>query len=391
VVPEEAHYENEPSLARDEGDRVDSGVSAVAPRSDAWPACCGENGAAGQAGGGRPCCEAVLESLGDGIVLEDASGQVRLNPAMRALIALCQPLLGVRRDASAMEVVDLLIRPGGELVGPCDIELPAAHGDSLTLNLTPIPLRAPAQGRMLVVRDVTSERNSRRDLYAFISQVSHELRGPLQHIQSYAGLLRQVGELTSDQRAEFIGIIEYEAERLGVMVEDLLQLSRYEQGRLVVLKRRMQLSQLVSGLVARHTLRALSRQISLQERVEPEVWVETDPLRYEQVLGNLLSNALRYVQAGGQVLVTLTRENGLAVLEVSDNGPGMAAETMGRLFEPFYQGPEGRISGGGSGLGLSIGKQLMEALGGEMRAESCLGKGSVFTLTLPASVPDGNP
>jgi len=329
---------------------------------------------------------AVIESLADGLALIEPDGRMHsLNPAMGELIAHCLPPQGAASDAIAQAVLDLLLRPAGELLGPYEIIVEAVEGQPLTLSVTPTALRRPGGGLVCLVRDMTIVRRSRRDWFAFISQVSHELRTPLQHIQNYATLLQELGDLTSEQRAEFLGIIQEEADRLGSMVDDLLQLSRYEQGRLVVIPRRTELCQLVRRQVAKYRQRALARQISLAVQADGEIWAETDPLRYEQVLGNLLSNAVRYVQAGGVVRVSLKREGGWAVAAVSDNGPGMDAETLLRIFEPFYQGPAGRASGRGAGLGLSIGRQLMEALGGELQVTSCPGQGSTFTLTLPAA------
>ncbi|NLG26568.1 MAG: GAF domain-containing protein [Chloroflexi bacterium] len=334
----------------------------------------------------RQLSDAIIESLADGLVILDAEGRVqRYNPAMQGLMERCaSPATASDERLDPLATLAWLLDAGGEVVGPYEMVIPSATGKSLTLSVTPASLSEPGDGEVRIFRDVTAERQSRRELYAFISQVSHELRTPLQHIQSYAGLLTEIEELSADQRTEFLSVVQGEADRLGLLVEDLLQFARYEQGRFEVKKRRLELSRLIANLIDKYRPRAAAAMITLESHIQPGIVALTDPLRYEQVLANILNNALRYVQAGGTVNLTLRVENGAATATIADDGPGMNPETLAHLFEPFYQGNEGKASGGGSGLGLSIGRHIMDVLGGGIRVASRPGAGSTFTVTLPA-------
>jgi len=172
-----------------------------------------------------------------------------------------------------------------------------------------------------------------------------------------------------------------------LLVDDLLQLARFEQGRFVVRKQRTRLDHLVTDLVDKFGPRARASEVTLEVQVEPEVWSLTDSVRLGQVLGNVIGNALRYVPAGGRIAVALAQANGQATISVADTGPGIAADVLAHIFEPFYQGNEGNAQSIGVGLGLSISQQIMGALGGSIRAESRKGVGSTFYMQLP-TLPD---
>jgi signal transduction histidine kinase len=335
----------------------------------------------------RQLSEAIIQSLADGLVILDAQGRVqRLNPAAYDLAMLREPLSHSsppREEGECSATLRALLDAGGEVVGPYEMSVTLSSGRAVTLNVTPSVLPPPAEGQVRIIRDVTAERQARREVYAFISQVAHELRTPLQHILSFTGLLREIPDLADEQRQELLTNTQTETENLSLLVDDLLQLARFEQGRFVVRKQRTRLDQLVSEQVAKFRQQAESNRVLLDVQVQPDIWSLTDGVRLGQVLANVITNALRYVPEGGRIAVALAEVADHAQVSVADTGPGMSPEVLAHIFEPFYQGSQGNSVSLGVGLGLSISQQIMAALGGSIRADSRLGEGSTFYIEVP--------
>jgi len=217
-----------------------------------------------------------------------------------------------------------------------------------------------------------------------IGDVAHELRTPLSSIKGYMeGLIDGVlpAEADTFQR------VHNEAGRLQRLVNDLQELSRVEAGAFELNLRPMPVSQLVDTVVSRLARQFEEKGVTLQTDVSPNLVVNVDPERLGQVLLNVVGNGLQYTPAGGQVRIRARREGSTIHLAVQDTGIGIAAEHLPRLFERFYRvDPSRSRVGGGSGIGLTIARHLVEAHGGQIRAESeGLGHGSTFHITLPAA------
>ncbi len=217
-----------------------------------------------------------------------------------------------------------------------------------------------------------------------LSTVSHELRTPLASIKGYASsLLREDVEWDDETRREFLQIIDEESDRLSGLIEDLLQMSEIEAGVLRITKEPVRIGRLAQKVVKK--LRPQSREHSINVAVAPDV-PETmgDPRRLEQVLHNLIMNAIKYSPGGTQVNVRVSRQQNDVVVSVSDQGIGVAPEHLEHIFERFY-----RVDGavvreiGGSGLGLPICRGLVEAHGGKIWVESQVGQGSTFLFRIP--------
>jgi two-component system, OmpR family, sensor histidine kinase BaeS len=230
--------------------------------------------------------------------------------------------------------------------------------------------------------ELASAEERRRRLTA---DIAHDLRTPLAIIQGHAEGLRD-GVLPPD--AETFTLLHDEAQRLGRLVEDLRTLSQAEAGELALNKREVSVGEFVARLAAAYGPQAQARGIILATQadniLEP---VCADPDRLAQVLGNLVDNALRHTPSGGTVALTATRQGDELWLQVTDDGPGIAAEDLPHIFERFYRGDKARTrQTGGSGLGLAIAHSLVSAHKGRLWAESQTGQGATFTLALPLAL-----
>jgi two-component system phosphate regulon sensor histidine kinase PhoR len=229
----------------------------------------------------------------------------------------------------------------------------------------------------------------RRD---FVANVSHELKTPLTAIRGYAETLTDAPPGDPIQAKAFLETIHRNAERLSLLVEDLLELSRIEGGQLELHLGPVSLRGVVERLlpsvepVARR--RRVTLTIAIAEAFPP---VRADASALETVLGNLVENAVKYVPEEGRVEVRARETDGMARIEVADSGPGITAEHLPRIFERFYRvDPSRSREMGGTGLGLAIVKHLSQALGGQAGVESEPGRGSVFYILLPLAVPDAD-
>ena len=337
----------------------------------------------------RDLLGSILEGMQEGVLLLDDDGQVVLvNASLRAMMGLGKdvrgaPLLEVVRDATLHEILDR-VRAERKAV-PGELELPGAKPRRLMVHAS--PLASDEGGLLAVFVDVTELRrleSMRRD---FVANVSHELRTPVAAIQSAAETL-EGGALDEPEPArKFVGIVSRNAARLRALIEDLLELSRIESKELRMRKEPVDLADVVASVLALSKDRAEKKGVALRSTVEHGAVVTGDPSALEQVVGNLVDNAVKYCPAGASVTVSATTEDDGVALRVADTGPGIDARHLPRLFERFYRVDPSRSRDlGGTGLGLSIVKHLVEAMRGAVRVESELGKGSTFVVTLPPVV-----
>ena len=216
----------------------------------------------------------------------------------------------------------------------------------------------------------------------FVATVSHDLRTPLGFIKGYTTtLLREDTDWDVPTYREFLGIIDDEADRLQELIDNLLDSSRLQSGTLQMNLQTVRLDVVLRDMIQRSQLRDMDINIELE--IENQgVMVKADPMRLGQVFDNLLNNAAKYAPES-TVVVKLIEEDGEAILRVSDNGPGIEKEHLEKIFQRFYRVPETRMSVRGSGLGLYICRQIIVAHNGKVTAESDIGKGTIFHITLP--------
>jgi signal transduction histidine kinase len=226
----------------------------------------------------------------------------------------------------------------------------------------------------MAVRLAESERRERN----FLMSVSHELRTPLTAIRGHVSALREGVVDDPESVAHSLEIVEAEGQRLERLVGDILDLAKLDAHRFTVLKEEVDMEQLVGRAYETFADQAQKRSIDYRVDVRAKPVIVSDGDRVLQIVDNLLSNAFRATPDGGRISLELGQENGSVQVAVDDNGPGIAAGDRERLFRPFVS------DAGGTGLGLTIARELSVALGGRISLESEVGRGSRFELVLPA-------
>ncbi len=247
-------------------------------------------------------------------------------------------------------------------------------------------------GAVVVLNDMTRIRrleNFRRD---FVANVSHELRTPITAIKGFVETLLDGAMREPESAEKFLGIIARQADRLNAIINDLLLLSKLEQQgeRGTVMTETASIRGVLDAAIELCAFKADRKKVPIRVRCEDTLRAKVNVPLLEQALVNLVDNAVKYSEPGSPVTVEAALRNGSLVIEVSDEGPGIEREYLPRIFERFYRVDKGRSREmGGTGLGLSIVKHIAQAHGGAVAVQSEPGKGSRFTLTLPARPPEG--
>ena len=252
------------------------------------------------------------------------------------------------------------------------------------------PLGGKGQGALVVLVDVTEIRRLESMRKDFVANVSHELRTPLTAVRTALETARAVLGKDPREADRFLAIADRHTERLTALVKDLLDLSRVEAGRLDLDIEEVAPADVADEVLAMFSEPAARRQLKLVSAFPPELPPAlTDREALVQVLTNLVENAVKYTDEGGTLTVRGRQDGEQLCVIVEDNGPGIAAKHLPRLFERFYRVDPGRSrERGGTGLGLSIVKHLCEAMGGSVSVESQPGRGSTFTVRLPVAPPE---
>lgn len=219
----------------------------------------------------------------------------------------------------------------------------------------------------------------------FLSNISHELRTPLTSILAFVETLEDGGIDDESNNRRFLGVIRRNAERMNSLIADILELSQIEAGRVAVEPSTADLGSIVNEIFTALGAKARSREIKLISKIDPAVRVFADVQRLEQMLVNLVDNAIKFDRTGGVVTVSYETRGSVDVISVSDTGEGILPEHLGRIFERFYRIDRARSREmGGTGLGLAIVKHLARLHKGDASVESVLGQGSTFRIELPA-------
>ncbi len=326
---------------------------------------------------------AMARETPNGLLVLDARGRVlRANPALFRLLPVRDTPTG-RRPIETIPVPELqdAVDETSRTRQPAER---AASVDGRDLVLRALPLE-DAEGCMGVVLDVTSVRAAEKARRDFVANVSHELRTPVTAILGWAEALAQERDDLPAHVHEMVDAIDRNARRLGLLIEDVLHLSRIEARRTDLAVEVEALGPLVDEVAARHAGRAEQQGIELCVDVPPDVEAQLNAQAIEHALGNLVDNALKYTPRGGRIVVTArAREEGVDV-SVSDTGIGIAAVHHTRIFERFYRVDAGRDRAvGGTGLGLALVKHLCRAMRADVLLASEPAKGSTFTIRLPA-------
>jgi two-component system phosphate regulon sensor histidine kinase PhoR len=352
----------------------------------------------------RDRLNAILGSMTEGVLVLDARQRITLaNPSVRRVLGL--PVLDTRGpptllDLQRLPALHALAEEG--LKGQRQTEeISLLGGRQVLVRAAPLSASTGEQGALLVFYDLTEIRRLEAVRRDFVANASHELRTPLAAIRGYAETLLD-GALRDPARAqEFLGIIHHHAERLAALLDDLLSLSRLEAGSQPLAHESVPLGSVAQRALDLVQPKAGARGVALHISIAPEMAVMGDPGAVEQILVNLLDNAVKYSPGAGAVRLKAEHIRELQVpgaraesepirqqirVLVEDTGVGIEARHLSRLFERFYRVDSGRSRDqGGTGLGLSIVKHLTQAMGGKVGVESEVGRGSTFWFELPAA------
>ncbi|MCI0579498.1 MAG: GAF domain-containing protein [Chloroflexi bacterium] len=347
--------------------------------------------------------QAIVESIADGVLVADAAGQVILAnmPASLILDIPRRQLIG----KSINELLGLYGSSGESWMRTIDRwgrhadgshEYRASLADRLTVedkvvsvHLSPVFANNQFFGTVSIFRDITKEVEVDRMKSEFVSTVSHELRTPMTSIKGYADLmLMGAAGLMTDPQLRYLKVIKNNADRLSMLVNDLLDISRIETGKTELDLRPLDIPQVIEQVVEGHLRGRIEHEgkpIKVFTEMAPSLpLVHADHARITQVLTNLLDNAFHYTPAEGEIKVRVVSNGNYVVISITDTGIGISKENQKKIFDRFFRAEDAEVQRvAGTGLGLSIVRSLIEMHGGRIEVESTLGKGSTFTFSLP--------
>ncbi|MFN2224069.1 MAG: ATP-binding protein [Candidatus Promineifilaceae bacterium] len=338
--------------------------------------------------------EAVLDNMADGAVITDDRGRVSLiNPAASRLLHVDEEEAIGRSFAEVAwhhELIELWQRACGRREEE-DAVIEIGLQDTF-MRMIVSPLQTSGQGHCLVIlQDLTRIRRLETVRRDFLSNISHELRTPLASLKALVETL-QVGALDDPPAAQrFLYRADQEVDALSQMVEELLELTRIESGKVPLRLAETAVEDVILPPVERLRSQSERRNLELVIDIAPDLPpVLSDAARAQQVISNLLHNAIKFTPVGGTITVRagLNHKGSFVLFSVMDTGFGIPAAELPRIFERFYKADRARSSGG-TGLGLAISKHLVEAHGGEIWAKSKEGKGSTFYFSLPVATDEG--
>ena len=335
---------------------------------------------------------ALFDRMVEGLIVVDSGGRIRLaNRASAELFgfegsSVGRTVLEATRHHEVSAVVSRLDREL-EVLGH-ELRIDSMEAPRF-LQVNALALRDAAgasDGAILVFHDLTRLRHLEGVRQEFVANVSHELRTPLSLIKSATETLLDGAKDDPAALGRFLQIIDKHANRLALLIDDLLLLSTLDSGGLRLNRQPLPFRETVQDAIDDLQARALARDVKLENHVPASLVVLADSDRMRQVVSNLVDNAIKYGRAGGKTLVEgRVLPDGRPEIAVIDDGPGIPGDAQARIFERFYRVDKARSrEQGGTGLGLSIVKHVVQAHGGEVKIESEPGAGSSFIVTLPA-------
>jgi K+-sensing histidine kinase KdpD len=329
----------------------------------------------------NPCIERIM-STKQALAIEDAQHDPQL-------ANLCETMR--QRNVQSVLIVPLLVK--GAVVGTIDLDVTegkrvfTTEETGLAQTIANQISVAMDNARLYQQRmdDISALREIDQLKSNLVSNVSHELRAPLTSIKAYTELLLAEAESANNETCrDWLAVIDRETERLTSLITDYLNLSRLESGRFRLAEEPLQLTAVVAEVVATLEVQAKRRHITVQVDAQPglpELWADGDLIRV--VVRNLVSNAIKFSDDGGHICITIWHQDNTFKFSVQDEGPGIPEEALPNLFDKFFRVPTANDVPG-TGLGLALAKEAVMAHGGRIDAESTVGKGSRFTVSIPA-------
>ncbi|MEK7773747.1 MAG: ATP-binding protein [Deltaproteobacteria bacterium] len=332
--------------------------------------------------------ETVAREMHTGVLVLNTSGHVlhanpfflKSFPARGAVEG--RPVSDILKNTSLLESVEGAMHR--RISRPEDIEICEGAG---FFKVHLVPLREKRDFSLLLfLQDITEEKRVETIKKDFVANVSHELRTPLASIKGYAETLLDGGMDDKDTLKEFLKVIDRHATRMSRLIDDLLTLSRLESHQMTIVSAPVDMKDIIQATTKGFEKQARDKGITISSRIPDGLQrASGDKDRLEQVLVNLLDNAIKYTQSGGHVSVAASSGNGTVRVDVTDTGIGIPAGDIARIFERFYRVDKARSRElGGTGLGLAIVKHIIQGHNGRLYVESEPGKGSTFGFSLKA-------
>jgi two-component system phosphate regulon sensor histidine kinase PhoR len=327
----------------------------------------------------------VLTSLTDGVVMTDSEGRILLaNPAAERLFnfkdakVTGHPLIEAVHDYEIDDVVKKCLKTAREQTAQLD----STAGRFIRAIAVPITT-GNETGALILFQDLTELRGLQTMRREFVGNISHELRTPLAAIKAMVDTLLDGAINDQEVAVDFLNRLDVEVDGMTQMVTELIELSRIETGKIKLKLESVNLNLLAKEVIARLSPQADRRQVSLLAELSPELPdVSADKERIQQVILNIVHNAIKFTPSGGRVVVSTKLDGQSVVTQVSDTGIGISKEDLPHIFERFFKADKSR-STSGSGLGLAIAKHTVQAHGGSVWVQSEQGKGSTFSFSLP--------
>ncbi|MBF0217359.1 MAG: PAS domain S-box protein [Candidatus Omnitrophica bacterium] len=332
---------------------------------------------------------AVLSSMVEGVlVLGHNADIVSLNPTAEQLFGISRKdaegkiFLEAIRNNDIAEVINDVYKGAGLVSREISFMYP--RRGTFEVNASPIYDNEIVSGCLVVVHDITEIRRLETVRSDFVANVSHELKTPLTSIRGFVETLLEGAIDDKKNNREFLRIIQAHAERLTVLVEDLLSLSHLESKGIELDKQPLALKPLIDGIITGFSAQSKKRNIDVRNGLSGDVVIHADRNKIEHVFTNVIDNAIKFNREKGSVLISSRENDTMIEISVEDFGIGIPEKDKPRIFERFYRVDKARSRAeGGTGLGLSIVKHIVELHGGTVALESAEGVGSRFTIKLP--------
>jgi len=330
----------------------------------------------------------ILSSMADGVLTFDRDGTILItNPPGEKFLQQWLNDPNQNLNLSAPEEILALLQKVIDTEKEQTDELKIL-GHSYVVIVSPLYNQKDVRGAVAVLRDMTEERKLDKLRDDFIANVSHELRTPIAMLQGYSEAIIDDIAATDEEKKEFAKIIYDETLRIGRLVNELLDLARMEAGHISLYKEETEIKPFIERVTNKFQGLARDKNVHLAYEFASHQFptIDLDPDRIEQVLTNLIDNAIRHTQQNGMVKVIVdSKDNGI-IVHVQDNGSGIPEEDLPFVFERFYKADKARTRGkSGTGLGLAIAKNIVDAHNGHISVKSKIGQGTTFTFFLPYS------
>lgn len=336
----------------------------------------------------RPILSKILETMREGVIIVDKNTRVlasntsaydsfaRKNGALEN-----RRLSEIIRDISLHEAFRNALEEN--IISDVILELPGIEKRKYDVHIVPIEIEN-TKNAVGVFYDITKIEHLEKVRQEFLSNISHELRTPLTSIIAFVETLEDGAIDDEENNQRFLSVIRKNAERMHLLIDDIRELSSIESGQIKIEVNKVNLARHVEEVFTNLSTKAESREIQLINQVSKETSVYADVIRLEQMLTNLVDNAIKFNRHGGSVTVEHTQDEMYDEISVTDTGEGISSEHLQRIFERFYRTDRARSREiGGTGLGLAIVKHLVILHGGEVSAKSATDKGTTFSFKLP--------